>query len=275
MFLKRIEQLPRCTLLIIILSALVAEAIGLLIAYQTVTTKTNLVIIAVTIHALLLVPLLFLFVYKPLSAYTNNNLKLNEDFNILKNELFESEQKFRLIAEFSYDCEYWEGLDKSFLYISPSCATITGYSPWEFYQNKELLKEIINPDDLRKWEAYHHGMSKDGEIDSVEFRITTKSGETRWIDHVSRNVYDERGENRGIRGSNRDITKLKLLKKEVKMLKGFLPICASCKNIRDDKGYWNQIESYIRDHSEAEFSHGICPDCAKKLYSELDLYKEK
>ncbi len=56
---------------------------------------------------------------------------------------------------------------------------------------------------------------------------------------------------------------------EVKQLSGFLPICASCKNIRDDKGYWNQIESYIRDHSEAEFSHSICPDCAKKLYPEF------
>jgi sigma-B regulation protein RsbU (phosphoserine phosphatase) len=52
----------------------------------------------------------------------------------------------------------------------------------------------------------------------------------------------------------------------IKQLSGFLPICSSCKKIRDDKGYWNQIEQYIRDHSEAEFSHGICPDCAKKLY---------
>ena len=55
---------------------------------------------------------------------------------------------------------------------------------------------------------------------------------------------------------------------EVKALSGLLPICASCKKIRDDKGYWNQIEVYIRDHSEAEFSHSFCPDCAKKLYSE-------
>jgi hypothetical protein len=62
---------------------------------------------------------------------------------------------------------------------------------------------------------------------------------------------------------------------EVKQLSGLLPICASCKNIRDDKGYWNQIESYIRDHSEAEFSHSICPDCAKKLYPDLDLNKDK
>lgn len=57
---------------------------------------------------------------------------------------------------------------------------------------------------------------------------------------------------------------------KVKTLSGFLPICANCKKIRDDKGYWNQIEAYIRDHSEAEFSHGICPDCAKKLYPEFD-----
>ena len=55
----------------------------------------------------------------------------------------------------------------------------------------------------------------------------------------------------------------------VKLLSGLIPICASCKMIRDDKGYWNQIESYIRDHSEAEFSHGICPDCAKKLYPDI------
>jgi PAS domain-containing protein len=56
---------------------------------------------------------------------------------------------------------------------------------------------------------------------------------------------------------------------KVNLLGGMLPICASCKKIRDDKGYWNQIETYIRNHSEAEFSHGICPDCAKKLYPEF------
>ena len=56
---------------------------------------------------------------------------------------------------------------------------------------------------------------------------------------------------------------------KVKTLSGFIPICAACKKIRDDKGYWNQIESYIREHSDAEFSHSICPDCKKKLYADL------
>ncbi|MBA3005815.1 MAG: cache domain-containing protein [Proteobacteria bacterium] len=58
---------------------------------------------------------------------------------------------------------------------------------------------------------------------------------------------------------------------KIKILKGLLPVCANCKKIRDDKGTWNQIELYIRDHSEAQISHGICPVCAKVLYPDLDL----
>jgi hypothetical protein len=58
---------------------------------------------------------------------------------------------------------------------------------------------------------------------------------------------------------------------EIKTLSGLLPICSECKRIRDDKGYWKQIESYIRKHSDADFSHSICPECAKKLYPDLDL----
>ncbi len=60
----------------------------------------------------------------------------------------------------------------------------------------------------------------------------------------------------------------------VKTLSGLLPICSFCKKIRDDKGYWNQIEQYIHEHSEAKFSHGICQECAKKHYPDFDLYNE-
>ena len=61
---------------------------------------------------------------------------------------------------------------------------------------------------------------------------------------------------------------------QVKKLSGMLPICSYCKKIRDDKGYWNQIESYIHDHSEAEFSHGICQECAEKHYPDMYLYDD-
>ena len=56
---------------------------------------------------------------------------------------------------------------------------------------------------------------------------------------------------------------------KIKTLSGLLPICASCKKIRDDQGYWTQLEYYISEHSEAEFTHGCCPECMKKLYPEL------
>jgi hypothetical protein len=56
---------------------------------------------------------------------------------------------------------------------------------------------------------------------------------------------------------------------DMRVLRGLLPICASCKRIRDDQGYWTQIEGYIKSHSEADFTHGICPECARKLYPEL------
>jgi hypothetical protein len=69
------------------------------------------------------------------------------------------------------------------------------------------------------------------------------------------------------------ITDLQEALAKVKTLSGFLPICASCKKIRDDKGYWNQIEAYISEHSAAEFSHGICPECIEKLYP--DVYHDK
>jgi hypothetical protein len=62
---------------------------------------------------------------------------------------------------------------------------------------------------------------------------------------------------------------------EVKALSGLFPICTSCKKIRDDKGYWKQIELYVRDHSQADFTHGYCPECADKLRPDLGLWNEK
>ena len=73
---------------------------------------------------------------------------------------------------------------------------------------------------------------------------------------------------------DRVIRKLQKTLSEVKTLRGFLPICSNCKRIRDDKGYWNRLELYIQSHSEAEFSHSICPECAKVHYPDLKIYDE-
>jgi hypothetical protein len=65
------------------------------------------------------------------------------------------------------------------------------------------------------------------------------------------------------------IVELQEATEKIKILRGFLPICSHCKKIRDDEGYWQQMEKYVSEHSEARFSHGICPNCAKEHYSEF------
>ncbi len=71
------------------------------------------------------------------------------------------------------------------------------------------------------------------------------------------------------------IVKLQEALAEIKTLKGFIPICASCKKIRDDEGYWNQLEAYLSKHTDAVFSHSFCPECAKKYKDEMEKYLEK
>ncbi|MFP4087227.1 MAG: response regulator transcription factor [Desulfobacteraceae bacterium] len=81
---------------------------------------------------------------------------------------------------------------------------------------------------------------------------------------------------RAERERDRAIEELNAAMASIKTLKGLLPICASCKKIRDDKGYWNQVESYISTHSEVQFSHSVCPECVKKLYPDYyeDIFPE-
>jgi sigma-B regulation protein RsbU (phosphoserine phosphatase) len=83
---------------------------------------------------------------------------------------------------------------------------------------------------------------------------------------LKREMDARKGRERELEEKNREIEQAL---REVKVLRGFIPICASCKKIRDDKGYWQQIETYIQERSEALFSHGICNDCMKKLYPDF------
>jgi len=194
-----------------------------------------------------------------------------------------SEERFRTVADFAYDWEYWIGPDGRAIYVSPSCERITGYGPDEFQTDPALIEAIGHPDDRQRIAGHLSNESKSEEPLSMDFRIMTRSGQERWISHICQPVHNPEGISLGRRATNRDITKRKRAQEEtekvvrklqealaeVKTLSGLLPICASCKRIRDDKGYWRQLEAYIRNHSEAEFSHSICPECVKKIYPEF------
>ena len=119
-----------------------------------------------------------------------------------------NEERFRTVADYTYDWEYWESHKGKILYMSPSCERITGYSPNEFKQNPELLTSIVHFDDINNWKNHKQNAFDKAEIETIEFRIITKSGEERWIGHVCQTVF-KNGVNIGIRGSNRDITERK------------------------------------------------------------------
>jgi len=321
-------------------------------------------------------------------------------------KLRQSEEKFRTVADWTYDMETWLGPDGRFVYVSPSAERVTGYRAGEFLADPELPLKITHPDDLARVTEHHRVVLQPGyDVCSMDFRIHTRSGEERWINHYCQPVYGADGRWLGRRAGNRDITERKQIEEKlrqlslaveqspasivitncagdieyvnprfvevtgytlaevlgknprilksgemspeaygvlwqtitagyewrgefhnkkkngelywefasissirdpagrithyvgvkeditarkqteaerdilihdlqdalanVKSLSGLLPICANCKKIRDDKGYWSQVESYIQTHTEATFTHGICPDCVKKLYPDL------
>ncbi len=117
-----------------------------------------------------------------------------------------SETKYRIVADNTFDWEYWASPEGGFLYTSPSCQRITGYAASEFEVDPRLLFRIVHPDDLTRFEAHveeDQTMSASGRL---EFRVIHRDGTTRWIGHVCQPVFDAQGSFLGRRGSNRDIT---------------------------------------------------------------------
>ena len=129
--------------------------------------------------------------------------------------LLESEERFRTVADFTYDWEYWLAPDGHPIYVSPSCERITGYGSQDFFNDPGLLEKIAHPDDhsdIVNHLAGEHNLEK---LPSFDFRIITRSGEERWISHLCQAVYGADGTHLGRRGSNRDITKQMFMQEEL------------------------------------------------------------
>jgi PAS domain S-box-containing protein len=126
----------------------------------------------------------------------------------------ESELRFRMIADFTYDWEYWQGMQGEILYINPACQRVSGYTQAEFISKPALLIDIVHPDD-RQIYLDHHAETRQNGMSSLEFRIITKDGQTRWIGHGCRAVFGANGQPMGRRASNRNITDRKLAEAEL------------------------------------------------------------
>ena len=124
-------------------------------------------------------------------------------------QLSDAKWRYRTVADFTYDWEYWVNLDGSLQYVSPSCERVSGYAPQQFLDNPVFHREIIVPEDLDIWDAHFHESRQDPGAREIQFRIQHFNGILRWIEHVCQPVIDDQGKMLGFRASNRDITKRK------------------------------------------------------------------
>jgi len=178
----------------------------------------------------------------------------------------------------------WDIVENT-LFWSDEIYRIFGVPPHEFGATYEAFLGFVHPEDKKDVIKSVDEALYDGKPYSIDHRILKSDGSERFVHEQGEVTFNDDGKAIRMIGTVRDITERKIAGQErerlidelqkalasVKQLSGFLPICSSCKKIRDDNGYWTQIEGYIRDHSEADFSHGICPECAKKLYPDFDL----
>jgi PAS domain S-box-containing protein len=132
-----------------------------------------------------------------------------------QNALRESAERLRIVADFTYDWEYWRSPDNRFLYVSPSCERVTGFTRQEFFDDPDLYSRILHPGDRSRVLTHLREDQFHRELCELEFRILRRDGRECWIAHACRPVLDEQGQMLGRRASNRDITERKRVEQEL------------------------------------------------------------
>jgi PAS domain S-box-containing protein len=200
--------------------------------------------------------------------------------------LRESESRFRAIFENAGIGMALLNFEGRLTQSNASLQSILGYREDELL--RFTLQDFTYPEDLHKEMAHIREAFATNRVGPyvAEKRYVRKDGKIVWGRVTATFLRDSHGQVVCVLEMVEDITQRKLSEEErekllrelqqavahVKTLSGLLPICSSCKKIRDDQGYWTQVERYLMDHTDAQFSHGICPDCLHKLYPE---YAEK
>jgi len=155
---------------------------------------------------------------------------------------------------------------------------------WLDFTGRTLQEELgegwsegVHPDDLEGCLATYREAFAQRKPFEMQYRLRRHDQMFRWISDSGVPMMDADDQFKGYIGSCIDVTDnielaallRKTQEKEIKTLRGLLPICAHCKKIRDDRGYWQQLEAYVRQHTEADFSHGICPDCIGTYFPQV------
>ncbi|MCK4911381.1 MAG: response regulator [Thermodesulfovibrionales bacterium] len=200
----------------------------------------------------------------------------------MEQELKLSREQFRSLLE-SAGAIPWEMDPKAgrFTYMGPQARAVLGFAKGELSDFESFIKRVPgkHSDRVREFylRAYEHNESAE-----IEYPITANTGEVVWLRDTGTFTQSVSGVD-CLRGFMRDITRRKRAEHQreeviselqealvkIRTLHGMLPICAWCKKIRDDKGYWKQVEFYVEEHSDAEFTHSMCPECKSTMEGEL------
>lgn len=205
----------------------------------------------------------------------------------MEEELRLSREQYRSILE-TAGAIPWEmdTVAAMFRYLGPQTEAILGYRPEKLRDFNDFLDHVPedHKDEVRR---FYLTVGEERAGTQVEYPFTSSEGETIWLKDTGTISAPEEGGG-VLRGfmldiswrkfaeeeMERYITDLQAALEKIRTLQGMLPICAWCKKIRDDKGYWQQVEIYIEDHSDAAFTHSMCPDCKSRMETELGEYKE-
>lgn len=166
-------------------------------------------------------------------------------FVVLQSDMQREHALFKAIADFSLEFKYIQTVQGQYQYVSPAVLSMTGYSQEAFYNQANLMDTLIHPDDQEKWHDHLKHINKDKESVSLEFRILTKSGDIRWIAHLSGVVKNSKGQVEGIRATNIDVTERRQADAEMKKM-GFYDPLTNLPNRRFIADYMSNLISYER-----------------------------
>jgi len=174
--------------------------------------------------------------------------------------LHETRQHFRRALKALPVIIYATDQDGSLIFYNHEFERVSGYAADDLQDAPGLLDLLLREDE---------GLCRVNDVTCRKWKIETKDGREKVV------AWSEESSTVPLSGWRSwkiglDITELETVREKVKILQGLLPICASCKKIRDAKGIWTPLETYIAEQSEADFTHGICPACLARLYPEID-----
>jgi PAS domain S-box-containing protein len=208
------------------------------------------------------------------SAYDITELSLTEI------ELKKAEQKYEIVANNTYDWEFWTDENDVFVYTSPSCLQLTGYSAEEFYKDKNLFISILHPEDRDLYDEYTKKVMK-RKVAEVDLRIISKSGKIVWISRICQRIYDADGNYLGLRGSNRDINQRKKaeinLSKSRDYLNNILRAVGAPLFVKDENHRFLLVNDafckwsgFAKEYMEGKLDDDIFPEEQTKIYRQDD-----